>query len=191
MEGRKIMKRHPIVRQCLAFGIIFLLLGIAVQPVTSISITQLNELESINSLNNSYREKDCNCDDVNSQDAVEVNRLLDKTESTIKNILLTFGYIPDIKMKCNEFLKLLNTIDPDGPFCRMLEIVFYGLALSFLLPFDKKAGDLYDEGRYVLAEICLLFYACLFYTFFMPYGLIAMQIGCSWAQYYGPDLFIY
>jgi hypothetical protein len=115
---------------------------------------------------------------------------LNKTESTIKNILLTFGYIPGIKIKCNEFLKLLKTIDPDGPFCRILEIVFIGLALSFLMPFDKKAGDLYDKGRYVLAEICLLIYACLFYTFFLPYGLIAMQIGCSWAQYYGPDLFI-
>jgi hypothetical protein len=182
--------KKPLIRKGSVVGVIFLFLGVAVQPTISMNITQIEEVKSIVNANVSHNAEGCNCEDDITQDLVKVDTALDKTEIRIKNILLTFGYIPDIKLKCNEFLKFLNTIDPDGPFCRVLEVVFYGLALFFLMPFDYKAGDLYNKGRYVLAEIFLLTYACLLYTFFIPYGLIARSFGCSWAQYYGPDLFI-
>ena len=49
-DGGKEMVPNQWLRKCLASGIIFLFVGIAVQPITAISITQLNELEYIHKI---------------------------------------------------------------------------------------------------------------------------------------------
>ena len=81
------MDKYPKLRKCLVVGIIFLLLGIAVQPITSMNIAQIAEIRSNDKVNDSHSEGGCNCNDVVTQDLARVNRLLDKIEVNIKNIL--------------------------------------------------------------------------------------------------------
>ncbi len=173
-----------IKRKCLVVGVIFLFLGITVQPITSMNIRQIIELKSNDTIIISPVEESCNCKDVTIQDLAEVNRLLDKTEIKIKNILSTYGYIPDIKLKCNEFLTMLNTSDNDGPICKFLAVLFLPIVLIFVY-FGNKESDFREMGRPVLANICLLIHNSM-RAILLPIVLTAFLLGCSWIHA-GPD----
>ena len=183
MEGWKIMKRHPIVRQCLALGIIFLFLGIAVQPITSINSAQINELESINKVNNFYHEEDCNCEDVTTQDIAEVNRLLNKTEITIKNILSTYGFIPDIKLKCNQLLTILDTHGNHGPICQLLG--WLCIVAFFIFTFFEDMAYVFDAMGIlpILADIYRRIGTSVEKTLFLPAAYIGVYLKCDWTLY--------
>jgi hypothetical protein len=173
------MDKYTKSRKCLVIGIIFLFLGIAIQPITSINIIQIEKIKSNDKVNDSHSEEGCNCNDVVTQDLARVNRLLDKIEVNIKNILLTYGYIPDIKYNCNEILDILKSIGRNGLICNLLKVIFKTLEL-FSMYFVEKANECYNSSNVLLYKIYNSIFLVVWLTGMVPTHYTAALLDCSW-----------
>jgi hypothetical protein len=173
------MDKYTKSRKCLVIGIIFLFLGIAIQPITSINIIQIEKIKSNDKVNDSHSEEGCNCNDVVTQDLARVNRLLDKIEVNIKNILLTYGYIPDIKYNCNEILDILKSIGKNGLICNLLKVIFKTLEL-FSMYFVEKANEYYNSSNVLLYKIYNSIFLVIWLTGMVPTYYTAALLDCSW-----------
>ena len=98
-EDRKM--RNVCLRKVLVVGIIVLFLGVGFQPAFA------NE---INTTIVSDVDEDClECQPVNNVDILRVRLLVIRIKAITNVILSRFGYIPEVKEKCEEVLELINS----------------------------------------------------------------------------------
>ena len=84
----------------------------------------------ISSVVSANEVEDCNCNSsISDSKVVRIERLLDELESRINFILLRYGYILEVKEKCEDILCIINSDDFLELFCDILsgivEIIIY------------------------------------------------------------------
>lgn len=102
-------------------GIICLFIGVGVYPAIAV--------ESKSSADNTQKEEDCDCQEVDRLNLARVKFLLTRSE-VITNILLSkFGHIPEVKEKCLELLDIIDlNRQSDYPiFCYVLAYIIFKL----------------------------------------------------------------
>lgn len=105
---------------------------------------------------------------------------MDKIEFKIKNILLKYGYIPDVKLKCNEVLDVLDTLGNDGPICDMLITIYMQLDQMFVY-FCIKSEEFSSNGSLILSSIYMSIAVAVAYGGMTPIFIVAALLKCSWA----------
>ncbi len=116
--------RIILIRKGIAICIILLLIGVVIQPVTSVETKQ--------SIFDNERVDDCVCEIVNNNnDLFRVKLLLARINVVTNFILMKFGYIPEIKESCQEILTVINSneILYNERICMIVWILYNSLGL--------------------------------------------------------------
>ena len=89
-------------KKSVVVGIIILLFGVVIQPVTAFEIKK--------SIFKNEIVEDCGCEEVSNNEFYRVKLLLVKIKVVTNFILMKFGNIPEIKESCQEILTAINSI---------------------------------------------------------------------------------
>ena len=94
------MKKN-MLSKTLAIGIIILFVGIGFQPAFAVE-TKL-------SADNTEKNEDCNCPEVDRLHPIRIKFLLTKLKVVTKILLLRFGHLPEIKEICQKILDIIGS----------------------------------------------------------------------------------
>ena len=91
----------------LVVGIIFLFLGLAVEPITSMNISQTEEITVTNTIEEDDCEE-CESQELSKSELEKLERIIDRLKIYSKMLLPLSTYNPEIVVICEEILEFLN-----------------------------------------------------------------------------------
>ena len=81
--------------------------------------------------------EDCNCNPISDSQVVRIERFFNRLESRINLIMFRYGYIPEIKEKCEEIIDIIHSnIVLDYPIICAILLILYKTLSSLVFIFD-------------------------------------------------------
>jgi hypothetical protein len=95
------------------------------------------------SADNIIKVKDYDCQEVSKDDILKFKELLNDLKDFTINVMTRFGYIPEVKEKCQEILDFINEVRQICIFTALTIIYILGMVLVFaILTVDAGEGTL-------------------------------------------------
>jgi hypothetical protein len=165
VEGANRMKKIVIL------GIICLFVGMGFQPALAI--------EPKLSAENIENVEDCDCQETDRLNSYLVKYMITRLEIATNILLSKFGYIPEVKEKCQEVLEGINSIDIKGIIQEICDTLF-GLSVmcSDMIKYFLNFAE--DYTHFPPVFILFTFLAGINYLMLFPILFVGLLLNCDW-----------
>ena len=174
-------------KEILILGIIFLFIGVGIQPAFAIEISNIKPSENV---------EDCNCGIADNYDTVRVKSLLTRAESLLNRVEIFTNIIPllykdtpevikdceKLSEKISTFREMNEELNTNTPFRE------YPIICGLLYPFFVITNDIgnflddmcvkYRDNKFLLDFFSLLLTLWIPPSLFMLF--IMLLFGCPW-----------